>query len=221
MLYTGLLILHIVAGFTALLSGGISFSAPKGKRLHKRTGIIYTIAMLGVGITSLLMCVLRYSPFLFVIGVFSTYMTLTGYRSLQYHKRNTAPNLFLDWSLLLVTFILAGSFTSYMLWTEGLHLQGLQLVLLVFTGILLLMLLSDIKVLSSLHKRTKASLLLRHIGRMGGAYISTFTAFLVTNIQTEPVFIAWLLPTALGTPVLVYFIRKYSPKKKVIDKVAV
>lgn len=49
---------------------------------------------------------------------------------------------------------------------------------------------------------------------MGGAYIAAFTAFLVTNIQTEPVYLGWLLPTALGTPAIIYFQYKFSPKKK-------
>ena len=214
MLYTSLLVLHISAGFTALLSGGISFSAPKGKKLHNASGKIYTLAMLGVGFTAVTMCLLKYSPFLFTIGIFSTYMTLTGYRSLQYYKGNKEPKVQLDWILLFTTFLLAGSFSSFMIWTEGLHFMGLQLVLLVFMSILISMLLGDLWVLHHISKLNKGAFLKRHIGRMGGAYISSLTAFLVTNVETEPVFLAWLLPTAIGTPFIFYFIRKYTPRKR-------
>ncbi|AHM59504.1 hypothetical protein D770_06205 [Flammeovirgaceae bacterium 311] len=214
MLYTVILILHIAAGFTALFSGGISFTATKGRRLHRIAGKVYTIAMIGVGFTAITMCLLKYNPFLFTIGIFSTYMTLTGYRSLRYDKYTHKPNLAMDWSFLVAALLLAGGFTGHMLLNEGFHLQGLQLVLLIFMGILLLMLLVDVQVLRNPEGLKKADLLRRHISRMGGAYISTITAFLVTNVHTEPVYIAWLLPTAIGTPFIIYFIRKYSSKKK-------
>ncbi|WP_224996464.1 DUF2306 domain-containing protein [Cesiribacter sp. SM1] len=214
MLYTFILVLHIAAGFTALLSGGFSFTAPKGKKFHNTAGKIYTLAMIGVGSTAIVMCLMKYNPFLFTIGIFSTYMTLTGYRSLQYHKAENKPVLIPDWILLISALILAAAFTSYLIMQEGLHLQGLQPVLLVFMGILLSMLLGDARMLRSFDKQKKADLLRRHISRMGGAYISTVTAFLVTNIHTEPVYIAWLLPTAIGTPFIAYFIRKFTYKRK-------
>lgn len=214
MLYTSILILHIIAGFVALISGGISFTAQKGRRLHNNSGKIYTIAMIAVGLSAITMCLMRYSPFLFTIGVFSTYMTLTGYRSLQYHKGSKQLSLRADWLLLILTFLLAGGFVSYMIWDEGLHLQGLQVVLMVFISILLALLLSDIRVLSRMQKLKKPDLLRRHIGRMGGAYISTLTAFMVTNVQTDPIFIAWLMPTVIGTPFIVYFLKKYTIRKK-------
>ncbi len=214
MLYTSILVLHIVAGFTALVSGGFSFTVPKGKKLHNTAGKVYTVAMIGVGTTAIVMCLLKYNPFLFTIGIFSTYMTLTGYRSLQYKKQNYKPGLKKDWILLVSAFVLAASFTSHMIMQEGFHLQGLQLVLMVFMGILLSMLLSDVWLLRKLDQLKKGDLLRRHISRMGGAYISTVTAFLVTNVHTEPVYISWLLPTAIGTPFIVYFIRKYTTKKK-------
>lgn len=170
--------------------------------------------MIGVGLTAISICLLKYNPFLFTLGIFSTYMTITGYRSLQYYKGTKNPKVQRDWILLVITFLLAGGFTSHMIWTEGMHLMGIQLVLLVFMSILLSMLLGDIRVLLHINQLNKGMLLKRHIGRMGGAYISTLTAFLVTNVQTEPLFLAWLLPTAIGTPFIIYFIRKYAPKKK-------
>lgn len=214
MLYISILVLHIVAGFTALVSGGFSLSAPKEKRLHNTAGKVYTLAMIGVGTTAIAMCLLKYNPFLFTIGIFSTYMTLTGYRSLQYKKHNFKPDSKIDWVLLISAFVLAAAFTTHMIMQEGFHLQRMQLVLMIFMSILLSMLLNDVRLLRKLDQLKKSDLLRRHISRMGGAYISTITAFLVTNVHTEPVYISWLLPTAIGTPFIVYFIRKYTYKKK-------
>lgn len=214
MLYSAILIFHIVAGFTALLSGGISFVATKGKALHKRSGMIYTAAMLAVGLSAIIMCLLRYNPFLFTVGIFSTYMTVTGYRSLQYHKKSQSIALLPDWLLLISAFLLAGGFSLHMILEEGLSLQGIQLVLMVFMSILLLFIISDLRLLIKTNTLSRKGMLRRHIGRMGGAYISTLTAFLVTNVQTEPLYLAWLLPTAIGTPFIIFFITRYTSKKK-------
>ena len=56
--------------------------------------------------------------------------------------------------------------------------------------------------------------LARHISRMMGSYIAAVTAFLVVNLQFEPAWVLWLLPTALLTPVLIYFIRKTEVRLK-------
>lgn len=47
-----------------------------------------------------------------------------------------------------------------------------------------------------------------HLNRMGGASIATVTAAFVVNIQTSPAFIAWLLPTIIGTPLIIYWSRR-------------
>jgi hypothetical protein len=38
--------------------------------------------------------------------------------------------------------------------------------------------------------------------------IATLTAALVTNVSTDPVWIAWLLPTVLITLVIIYWNRR-------------
>ena len=52
-----------------------------------------------------------------------------------------------------------------------------------------------------------------HISGMVGGYIASVTAFLVVNndkyIGLPPV-VAWLLPTALLVPYIVYWTRKYK-----------
>ena len=218
MLYSTLLSLHILGGFIALLSGGISFTTQKGRKLHNTSGKAYTVAMIVVGLSALTLCLLKHNPFLFVVGIFSMYMTLSGYRSLQYQKGPKQPQLSLDWMLLAITFALTAGYIAHMMLMNGLHLQGLRPVLLVFVGILLLMLLKDIRTLRTLPNLSKQDLLRRHIGRMGGAYISTVTAFLVNNWQMEPGYFPWLLPAAIGIPFIIYFIRRYVPRKRVASK---
>jgi hypothetical protein len=58
--------------------------------------------------------------------------------------------------------------------------------------------------------------LLMHLERMTGAYIASATAFLVVNAKyipfELPAFVFWLLPTAVLTPLIVSWSKKYSKK---------
>jgi hypothetical protein len=55
-----------------------------------------------------------------------------------------------------------------------------------------------------------------HIAAMCGGYIATVTAFVVVNVQMNPGWVPWLLPTAIGTPLIMRTIRKY--KKQFVSK---
>jgi hypothetical protein len=58
--------------------------------------------------------------------------------------------------------------------------------------------------------------LLMHLQRMMGAYIASTTAFLVVNAKYLPFefpgFVFWLLPTAILTPLIIIWSKKYSKK---------
>jgi hypothetical protein len=52
-----ILFLHILAGVAALAAAGIAVGSAKGGRLHRRSGNIYTLAMLVVGLSALVLAV--------------------------------------------------------------------------------------------------------------------------------------------------------------------
>ena len=88
-----LLYLHITAGFIALVLGLVAMLAPKGQTLHNRSGLIYFWAMMIISLTSTLISLggEQLNLFLFVVGIFSFYMTFTGYRSTK--VKNNEPQL--------------------------------------------------------------------------------------------------------------------------------
>ena len=61
-------------------------------------------------------------------------------------------------------------------------------------------------------KWVKNDWLCTHIGRMGGSFIATSTAFLLTNIHFEPAWIVWLAPTVIGSPIIAVAIGKWKVK---------
>lgn len=48
----------------------------------------------------------------------------------------------------------------------------------------------------------------RHLTNMMGGTIAVITAVLVVNVELEPIWIWWVLPTALITPVIFWWNRK-------------
>ena len=54
-----------------------------------------------------------------------------------------------------------------------------------------------------------------HVSRMGGAYIATFTAFTVNNLNgILPGLLGWLLPTVIGTVLIKLTMRRLKGKKQ-------
>ena len=205
-----ILLIHVAFGFTALGSGLAAIIFKKGGKAHNLSGKIYYWSMLGIGITAFLVAIPRGNMFLLMIGGFSTYMTLTGYRMLQWRRRKTPSFLFIDYLFIflgLLTLLIPTVYFSSIGWSR---MGGFAIVFGVFGIILISMLLGDFRRRSGLARQSKGWFLHMHIGRMMGAFIATLTAFLVQNWQTDPVYIAWLLPTLVFTPVIIFYQNKFK-----------
>jgi len=209
-----LLVIHIAAGSTALLAGIAAIIFKKGMKGHNLSGKIYYWSMLVIGITAFGIAIPKGNMFLLMIGGFSTYMTLTGYRFLQFRRNKALPFGFWDYSLIVIgftTLIIPSIYFTQVGWVK---IGGFGLVFGVFGLILTGMLLGDLSIGKKLSTYPSAWFLQMHISRMMGAFIATVTAFLVQNWQTDPVFIAWLLPTVVFTPLIIYYQRKFRVNKK-------
>ncbi len=195
---------HIAAGGTALLSGLVAILTAKGGKVHKTSGKIFFAAMLAVAISALVIAIAKGNSFLLAIGVFSFYLNYFGYRVL---KNRDGKFKWFDWVVVLFSVAAA----VYMV-------SSMQIVLTVF-GVLLAYLLVG-NVLPQLQgaekiKEARRKRVLGHLGYMMGTYIATLTAFLVVNINfVKPGWIIWLLPTALGLPIIIYYNRVWKEKLK-------
>jgi hypothetical protein len=173
--------------------------------------------MLLVAVSSFILSLIRYNPFLFMVGVFTLYMTVTGYRGLLKKRQKTQQAKLADWLLIGFSGIMAGFMTIRAIYQVSDGQQDFLPVVLTFSGILTIFIITDLRIYLGSKTMTANDWLLYHIGRISGAYIATLTAFLVVNVQTEPAYIAWLLPTVLGSPLISYFRRKYRVKKRKVD----
>lgn len=202
-LYKLFLGIHILSGFTALVTGFIAIVAQKGKKVHKKAGIIFFMGMILVCISATLISLIKQNQFLLHIGIFSFFLVYSGFRSVQ-HK-SLYPNI-MDWIVLLIVILNC----AIMLFTN-------QIVLIVFGAIGSFLAIRDAKLLYGVktNKITQKNVwIIRHIGMMLGGYIATFTAFLVVNVSMASLpWLPWLLPTIIGTPLIAYWTSKYQPKK--------
>lgn len=198
------LIIHIATGFTALLIGFIALLTKKGQKAHRISGLIFFYCMLGVAVSAIFISVVKDNLFLLLIGIFSFYQNISGYRAI---KNKSLKPTFIDWMILLI-----GAVNGfYMIYT-------LNTILIVFGAINCFMVFNDIRI----YRKTligieipKNQWLIKHLGMMIGTYIATFTAFLVVNIHNfKPNWLIWMLPTFIGTPLIAYWRRKLTPNKK-------
>lgn len=215
---TFILILHILCGFSALLSGTVAIFTKKGKGRHVKTGQIYLWSMTAVGITALYLSMVRPNIFLLLISIFSFYMTWSGYRAIHWKNRpmDTIPyvfNLALTVAVALSGLVMIGVPVAN--WA-GINIAPVisrfSTILLVFGIINTGMAGLDLINLFRPSRSSKFWWMYQHIGRMGGAFIATVTAFVVVNITFLPDLIVWLAPTIVGTPLISWAVRKYRLK---------
>lgn len=212
-MYQILLALHITAGFTAFSTGILAMLAAKGKKGHNSSGIIFVFAMFTVAITAFVMSLMRLNLFLFMIAGFSMYMTFTGYRFLKIRRMKSAEVGKFDWMATLSGLLTLLVPTIIILFNFSHTNQGTLIVYAVFGAIMSIMIFQDIQVYRKISRQSKSDLLTIHVARMVGAFIAASTAFLVLNWQSDPVWIAWLLPTFVFSPVIAFHQRKVKKAK--------
>lgn len=213
-----LLVLHIIAGFAALLTGFIAIATTKGKGWHIIAGRIYFWSMLGVAVTAVFLSIIRPNLFLLFISLFSFYLTWSGYRAIRWKNdplkgiiriidHLLVPLLFLTGLMMIIL-----SLAAMVGIIKAELLQKTKIILLVFGIIFVALTGRDLALRMGWLTRNKFQWMYDHIQGMLAAYIATFTAFLVVNVTFLPMVVVWLAPTVVGTPVIAYWIRKYRRK---------
>lgn len=210
----GLRILHIGAGFLALVVAPLAMVVRKGGDAHRRWGKVFFYAMAVVAITAVVLGIMRPNVFLTLVAVFSFHMVASGYRSL-YHKRLHQGQKPDKWDIVLqaIAGIVNGGLfiwgvVNYMLGHKG---SG-TMIYLAFGLIGSLMVWRNIQ---RFYKQShdKHEWLFAHMTGFLGGYIATVSAFSAVNMEfIKPVWLQWLWPTLVGTPLIFLWVRYYKQK---------
>lgn len=215
-------ILHIAAGFLALILFWIPLVTKKGGKVHNKVGWVYVFAMAFVSFSAFYMGCYRvlfdetadatrvsFSWFLIFISVLSGATCWYGIRVLRYKKRKERHRSWIDLfvsSLLLISGI-------------GIAWYGFKIGTSLITYFPLLgVFLGGSQLYYWLRKPVKnMHWLFEHLSGMIACSISTVTAFTVfgaprlLNIPSSSLFL-WFLPTVILVPVLMLFTIKYEKK---------
>lgn len=207
-----MLVLHIAGGTVSLISGLIAMLTAKGSKPHRLAGKIYFVGMSAVFIGAVTNGIGHHKDFLLMVGFFSFYMTVRGYRILFLKKLNQGQKpALIDW-------IITGVSSIFIIGLIGLGVQALAqgeamgIVAITFGLIGSTFLVIDIRNFMKPPKE-KMHWWYTHIGSMGGSYISAVTAFIVVNIQLpQHGWVLWVLPSAIGGALIAKTIKKYKVK---------
>lgn len=211
----GLRVLHVIAGCVALLVMAVPLLAAKGGRAHRRAGWVFVVAMAVICTTGLFTSghriltetrpgVRTAAAFLFYVSVLAGASAFKGMRVLRQKKR-TGRGGVLDLAVAGILFA-AGAVTAVV------GLRAGQPLLMAFGGLGLVGGGTDLRYWL-FPPRERMHWWYEHMGDMGGTCIAALTAFAVANARNLGLgnfsLWAWLLPTLIGAPLLVYWGREY------------
>lgn len=198
-----LLLTHILAGTIALFCAGLALLSEKGKKIHVTSGRIYFWSMAGIFLTAIPMSIISSNNFLFLIAIFSFYLAFAGMRFAK-NRKGIATTI--DW-IAVSLMILSGLGMWALAITYFINNNSQYITLFVFGFIALALGYLDYKS----HKNKTATgkeRIAKHLTNMMAGTIAVVTAVLVVNINIEPIWVWWVLPTAVISPIIVYWSKK-------------
>ena len=198
-----LLSIHILAGTIALLCAALAVSSEKGKKFHVLSGRTYFWCMVGIFLTAIPMSIINSNTFLFLIAIFSFYLAFAGMRFAK-NRKGIATTI--DW-IAVSLMILSGLGMWALAITYFISDNSQYITLLVFGFIALALGYGDYRS----HKNKAATgkeRIAKHLTNMMAGTIAVITAVLVVNVNIEPIWIWWVLPTVVITPIIFYWNKK-------------
>lgn len=196
----------------SLVAAPCALIVAKGKSAHRLVGKLFFWCMTWIFVSATVLSIYRSNLFLLLIGVFSYYSVVTGYRSL-FHKglRPQDHVKVVDWLALLI----ATAFNAYFVYAGILRLiEGngtLGFLCLLFGGIGLWSAAGNFRRFTQ-PPAEKNEWLFQHISGFMAGFIASVTAFSTQVFTFLPDLLAWTWPTMVGTPLIVFWIGYYRKK---------
>ena len=198
-----LLFIHILAGSISLVAAAFAVVSSKGKKVHIIAGRTYFWGMAVIFLTAIPMSIASSNVFLFLIAIFSFYLAYAG---MSFARNRTGTANFFDW-VAIGLMVLSGVIMLFLATNYFMNSNSQYITLTVFGFIAISLGYADFK-----SYRNKSAIgkqrIARHLTNMLAGTIAVITAVLVTNIHIEPVFILWILPTIIITPIIFWWNRK-------------
>jgi uncharacterized membrane protein len=206
MAFAPLILTHVVAGSVGLLSGAVALYAAKGETLHRRSGLVFVVSMLGMSLAGATIATVRQQEANVIAGLLTAYLVATALITV----RPVAAGRRLDIGLMLGAFVLAVTSLSlgfFAIFDGNGTIDGIPApMVLIFGSVALLGSVSDLRRLQSVGLRG-AKRLARHLWRMCFAlWIATASFFLgQADMIPEPLRVGPLLGIVAFLPLFFKF----------------
>jgi len=229
-LFSLFLVLHIAAGFIALVLFWVQAAGRKAGPRHRLVGQYYQRLMWTVVLSAVALCVIRIAQGNIVGALFLLFLALITAKPLwigtKVLKLRTTPQratnlaqynkVALAFNLVIV--VTGGAMLLYGLRSSG---QSFAVLMMIFGGLGLSNMPDLIATLKSIRSEAAVNWMKEHIVSMGTSGIAAHTAFLVfgasrflPNVvsQSSWSFVPWVAPAAIGTILIRCAVRKYQLK---------
>ena len=110
MTYSPLLLFHICAGTTGLLSGTVSMSFRKGSRGHRLAGNVFFVSMLCMASAGIILALMKSQMSNVFGGSLTFYLVATAWATA---KRREGVTALFDWIALLVALVVGATITTF------------------------------------------------------------------------------------------------------------
>jgi uncharacterized membrane protein len=208
-----LLPIHITAGLLAIAAGAVALAASKGSPLHRRSGLVFVVAMLTMASTGALLAAMKPDRGTALGGLLVFYVTCTGALTV---RRTIEQSRAWVTGLMLLGFAIAASEFALGIAARGTpsgRVDGYPAFFyFTFGTIALLFALGDMRALR-VRALDGTQRLVRHISRMGFAmWMATMSFFLgQAKVFPEPLRHAIgirAIPVLLVTIVVIYWFMR-------------
>lgn len=201
---------HVAAGAISLITAPVAMAVAKGGRAHRLTGKIFFWSMVYIFVSAIVLGIYHWKPFLLMVSVLSFYLVYSGYRTLYQKQIHLGKGV--NWYDWVVAAVCGMFMLGFLIWSVGLMVNGTNAILIIFFSLGgLFGILTEVKRYASKPDQ-KHGWLFNHIGRMVGGFIAAVTAFSTNVLTYLPGLAQWLWPTLIGTPLIIYWIRRYHKK---------
>jgi hypothetical protein len=199
------LAVHFAAGLLSIIAGAVALSASKGGRLHKQSGLVFTLAMVGLGLTAAGIGTYERIPSQVFAGLLAAYLVFTALTTV---KPLPGIGQRFDVALMIMAFAyaVASLFAGLTEWLDPtVEVVGRPRVVppLVVGTVILLAAIGDLRAIRAGGLQGSRRLA-RHLWRMCfGLFIATGSFFLgQMKFIPEPVRIVPLLLVLAFVPIL-------------------
>ena len=194
-----ILVLHVSGGSLAILAGYVAICVAKGASLHRRSGTVFVYAMALMGLSGLLVALLRDKPGSMAGGPLAAYFTITALTTVRPVRRAFEGAMLVIPTAVGILGVL--QVAEYRAAGRSVTPDGVPVAMLAFLStICLIAAVSDVRVLRT-GPLTGASRIARHLWRMCFAFWMATGSFFLGQMDEFPA--ALQQPALMAIPALV------------------